>query len=165
MTSLPPRVPKHAISLLPPDRRGREGARDRPARNHERNMKHVIKMILFTSFLVPAAYSAPSNEAAYVESYSGRTDVPVPISVVRPVIEPGHEGEVVKLSFVIDADGSPRDIMAPVEADRSLVLQLARAVEQWKFKPLLRDGQVVRTRVTLPFTIGETKDLGWVAKQ
>lgn len=128
-------------------------------------MKHVIKIILFTSFLVPAAYCAPSPEAAYVESYNGRTDMPVPIAVVRPVIEPGHEGEVVKLSFVIDADGSPRDIMAPVEADRSLVLQLARAVEQWKFKPLLRDGQVVRTRVTLPFTIGATKDNGWVAKQ
>jgi TonB family protein len=119
-------------------------------------MKHVIKLILCTSFLATAAYCAPSPEEAYVESFAGRTNMPVPISVVRPIIQPGHEGEVVQLSFLIGANGTPTDIMAPVSADRALVKQLARAVEQWKFKPLVRDGEVVRVRVTLPFIIGPT---------
>lgn len=128
-------------------------------------MKHVIKMILFTSFLATAAYCAPSPEEAYVESFAGRTDTPVPISVVRPIIAPGHEGEVVKLTFLIDATGTPTDIMAPVEANRALVRQLARALEQWKFKPLLRDGEVVRARVTLPFIVGSSDDSGHVARR
>ena len=91
--------------------------------------------------------------------------MPVPISVVRPVIEPGHEGEVVKLSFLIDASGTPTDIMAPVDADRTLVKQLARALEQWKFKPLTREGEVVRARVVLPVVIGETAEAGQVARR
>ncbi len=116
-------------------------------------MKHVITLILFTSFLVPAALWAKSSEELYVESFAGRTDVPVPISVVRPVIAPGHEGERVWLSFLVEADGVPREIAAPVDADHTLVQQLARAVAQWKFKPLLRDGVPVRARVTLPFQV------------
>ena len=116
-------------------------------------MKHVIKMILFTSFLLPAALCAKSAEEAYVESFAGRTDVPVPISVVRPVVDPGHEGERVWLSFIVGGDGVPREIAAPVDADQTLVRQLAAAVSQWRFKPLLRDGVPVRTRVTLPFNV------------
>jgi hypothetical protein len=129
-------------------------------------MKHVIKLILFTSFLVPAAlFAAPAPEEAYVESFAGRTDVPVPISVVRPVIEPGHEGESVWLSFVVDADGVPREIAAPVDADRSLVKQLAAAVAQWRFKPLTRDGAVVRTRVKLPFNIATPSAVAGLAQR
>lgn len=131
----------------------------------ENKMKHVIKVILFTSFLVPAAFCAQSAEEAYVESFAGRTDVPVPISVVRPVIEPGYEGTVVRLSFLIDGAGTPTEIAAPVDADRSLVKQLARAVSQWKFKPLTRDGEVIRARVVLPVVIGETTEAGQVAQR
>lgn len=121
-------------------------------------MKNVIKLILSSSLFATAAFASLSNEEAYVESYAGRTDMPVPVAVVRPVIEAGYEGETVKLSFVIEADGSPRDILAPVGADSSLVKELAAAVSQWKFKPLTRDGVVVRTRVVLPIRI--TSDSG-----
>lgn len=116
-------------------------------------MKHVIQLILITSFLVPAALWAKSSEEAYVESFAGRTDVPVPISVVKPVVDPSYEGARVWLSFIVDRDGVPREIAAPIDADRTLVKQLAAAVSQWRFKPLMRDGVVVRARVTLPFNV------------
>ena len=116
-------------------------------------MKHVIKMILVISFLVPAALFAKSPEDAYVESFAGRTDVPVPISVVKPMVDPSYDGARVWLSFLVDHDGVPREIAAPVDADYKLVKQLAAAVSQWRFKPLMRDGVVVRARVTLPFNV------------
>ena len=116
-------------------------------------MKHVIKLILFASLLLPASLFAKTAEEAYVESFAGRTDVPVPISVVKPMVDPSYEGERVWLSFIVDRDGVPREIAAPVDADRTLVKQLAAAVAQWRFKPLVRDGVVVRARVTLPFNV------------
>lgn len=135
------------------------------ANQKERNMKHVIKLILFTSFLATAAHCAQSAEEAYVESYTGRADMPVPISVVRPVIAPGYEGEVVKLSFFVDEKGLPREISAPADTARALADQLTRAVAQWRFKPLTRDGAAVRTRVVLPIVIGDTSGDGFVAQR
>lgn len=126
-------------------------------------MKNVIKLILSSSLLVTLAFAAKSTEEAYVESYAGRTDMPVPVAVVKPVIEPGYEGATVRLSFVIEADGSPREIFAPVDADYSLVKQLTAAVSQWKFKPLTRDGVVVRTRVVLPIRVADDSGAGTVA--
>lgn len=121
-------------------------------------MKQVIRPILFSSFLLPASLLAKPGAEAYVASYAGRADVPVPVSVVTPEIGAGHEGTEVRLTFVIEADGTPRDIYAPVDADRRLVRQLADAVAQWRFKPLTRDGEVVRARVTLPFRIGARRE-------
>lgn len=128
-------------------------------------MKNVIKMILVSSLLVMRALAAPSAEEAYVASYAGRTaDMPVPVSVVRPLIEAGYEGREVRLCFVIGADGSPQEITAPAETDPWLVRQLTGAVAQWKFKPLVRDGSVVKTRVVLPIRIVEGAEVAPVAQ-
>jgi hypothetical protein len=118
-------------------------------------MKQVVTTILFLCSLAPVALlaKAKSPEEAYVESFAGRSDVPVPISVVRPIVDSIHEGQRVWLSFIVDGDGVPREIAAPVDADHDLVKQLARAVSQWRFKPLVRDGVAVRARVTLPLVI------------
>lgn len=126
-------------------------------------MKNVIKLILASSLLASFAF-AKSNEEAYVESYAGRADVPVPIAVVKPVIDPNYIGAEVRLSFVIEADGTPKEIYAPADADRDLVKQLSRAVAQWKFKPLTRDGAVVRARVVLPIRV-EDADAATVAQR
>lgn len=129
-------------------------------------MKNVIKLILASSLLATFAHAAASAEEAYVASFAGRdASMPVPVSVVRPVIEPGYEGTEVRLSFVIDADGTPRDIAAPADADRALVKQLASAVAQWKFKPLTQNGAVVRTRVVLPVRIQGDADAAPVARR
>ncbi len=126
-------------------------------------MKNVIKLILASSLLASFAF-AKSTEEAYVESYAGRADVPVPIAVVKPIIDPSYEGAEVRLSFIIEADGAPKEIYAPADADADLVKQLSRAVAQWKFKPLTRDGAVVRTRVVLPIRI-ENADAATVAQR
>lgn len=168
-----PRVPKTRLSRTS-GRSGRRGANTRRSRvqlnrekpNNERHptMKNVIKLILVSSLLAGFAW-AKSNEQAYVESYAGRADVPVPISVVKPVIDPSFEGAAVRLSFIIEADGTPKEIYAPADADRDLVKQLASAVAQWKFKPLTRDGAVVRTRVILPIRVESADAASSVAQR
>jgi TonB family protein len=104
--------------------------------------------------LVPLALSAKSPESAYVESYHGRSDIPVPISVVSPEVESRYAGQEVVLEFVVDTTGKPTLITSgSPAADRELVASVLAAVEQWRFAPALADGKPVARKVALPVKI------------
>ncbi|HKB88977.1 MAG TPA: hypothetical protein VKC60_00540, partial [Opitutaceae bacterium] len=53
-----------------------------------------------------AAFAATSvtAEQQYIESYKGRTDVPVPLVVVSPKVNSSYAGRVVELSFTVEPD-------------------------------------------------------------
>jgi TonB family protein len=124
-------------------------------------MKNVQKLILVTGALVSQwAFGTETLEQAYVASYKGRTDMPVPISVVKPDIPPLHGGLTVTVAFVVDESGTPRGVKVvdPDAVDRALAREVVGAVEQWRFQPLLRDGRAVAVRVHLPFRIVDDLD-------
>lgn len=117
-------------------------------------MKANANLVLILGLLAaPLAVHAKSIEQTYLESYAGRTDMPVPRTVVKPVVHPDHAGTTVELEFTIDATGKPEAITSRTPADAELVDTLTRALAQWKFEPLRRDGMVVPTRVVLPMRI------------
>jgi TonB family protein len=104
--------------------------------------------------LAPLALLARSPETAYVESYHGRTDIPVPISVVTPEVSARFAGQQVVLEFVVDATGKPTLIAsASPDADAELVEAVLVAVERWQFAPALADGKPVARKVALPVRI------------
>ena len=104
--------------------------------------------------LAPLALMAKSLETAYVESYHGRTDIPVPISVVMPEVDSRFTGQQVVLEFVVDTTGKPTLITSGTPAaDHELVASLQAAVEQWHFAPALADGLPVARKVELPLKI------------
>jgi len=86
-------------------------------------MNTKSKLALSLGLLVlPLALLAKSPETAYVESYHGRSDIPVPVSVVTPEVEPRFAGQQVTLEFVVDATGKPMLISsASPKADTELV--------------------------------------------
>ena len=104
--------------------------------------------------LAPLALMAKSLETAYVESYHGRTDIPVPISVVMPEVESRFAGQQVVLKFVVDTTGKPTLIASGSPgADRELVASVEAAVGKWRFAPALADGLPVARKVELPVKI------------
>lgn len=106
--------------------------------------------------LAPLALLAKSPEKAYVESYRGRPDLPAPIAVVSPVVEPKFAGQQVVLEFVVDPKGKPVLISAVTPgADAGLVAVVTSAVEQWKFSPAKVNGVPVARKVVLPVNIVE----------
>jgi hypothetical protein len=124
------------------------------------NMNTKSKLVLSLGLLVaPLALLAKSPESAYVESYHGRTDVPVPISVIMPEVDPRFAGRQVTLEFVVDPTGKPVQI-APVTpgADAELVTAVTAAIAQWKFSPVLVDGLPVARKVALPVVIVDALD-------
>ena len=128
-------------------------------------MNTKSKLALSLGLLVaPLALVAKTPEKAYVESYRGRTDIPAPISVVSPVVEPKFAGQQVTLEFVVDTTGKPTSITSVTPGlDAELVALVTSAVEQWKFSPAKVNGIAVAKRVVLPVNIVDSFDNAAVA--
>jgi TonB family protein len=117
------------------------------------NMKSKLTLSLGL-LAAPLALMAWSPEKAYVESYRGRSDTPVPTSVIMPEVSARFAGKQVVLEFVVDTAGKPTSITSVTPgADAELVSSVAEAVAQWKFAPALVDGKPVARKVALPVTI------------
>jgi TonB family protein len=118
-------------------------------------MNTKSKIVLSLGLLLaPFVLVAKSPEKAYVESYHGRSDIPVPISVVSPEVAARFAGQQVVLEFVVDTAGKPTQIASESPAaDRELVASVLAAVEQWQFAPALADGKPVARKVALPVKI------------
>ena len=118
-------------------------------------MNTKSKIVLSLGLLLaPLALLAKSSETAYVESYHGRSDIPVPISVVTPEVESRFAGQQVMLEFVVDPTGKPAQLASTTPgADAELVSAVVAAVEQWQFAPALADGKPVACKVVLPVKI------------
>ena len=111
--------------------------------------------------LAPLALMAKSPESTYVESYHGRTDIPVPVSVVMPEVESRFVGKQVMLEFVVDTTGKPTLIASTTPAaDADLVDTVKLAVAQWRFAPALVNGLPVARKVVLPVNIVDSFDTG-----
>ena len=118
-------------------------------------MNTKSKIVLSLGLLLaPLALLAKSSETAYVESYHGRSDIPVPVSVVMPEVESRFAGQQLTFEFVVDPTGRPTQIASVTpDADGELVSAVLAAVEKWQFAPALADGKPVARKVALPVKI------------
>jgi TonB family protein len=117
------------------------------------NMKSKLTLSLGL-LAAPLALMAWSPEKAYVESYRGRSDTPVPTSVIMPEVSARFAGKQVVLEFVVDTAGKPTSITSVTpDADAELVAAVAEGVSRWKFAPAIVDGKPVARKVALPVTI------------
>ncbi len=113
-----------------------------------------MKIVTFVKVLVPSLLlaglaRAESTAASYVAAYKGRTDIPVPVSVVVPQTTEEAEG-VVTLEFVVNAQGKPENIAVKSGSDLELASAAKSAVAKWKFEPKKQNGEAVAAKVVLP---------------
>jgi TonB family protein len=126
-------------------------------------MKKQVIASLFglALFGAPLASAAKSTEESYLASYSGRSGIPVPVSVVSPKVPFGHAGTVVEVTFVVDESGNPVGLETPATVDADLAREVVAAVAQWKFSPARSvEGERVATKVVLPVHIKKSSG-GW----
>lgn len=123
-------------------------------------MNTKSKLVLSLGLLVaPLALLAKSSEKTYMESSRGRTDIPVPLSVVWPKVDHEYVGQRVVLRFVVDTAGKPTLITSATPVGPAeLVAVVSAAVAQWKFSPALVDGRPVARKVELPVVIVDDLD-------
>ncbi|HWA08156.1 MAG TPA: energy transducer TonB [Opitutaceae bacterium] len=118
-------------------------------------MKTAAKLAVLLSLgvlAVPFA-SAKTPEQAYLETCRKDPGVPVPLTVVSPMVSGQYIGTAVQLEFVVDATGKPVDVSVTSPVDGALASAVVDAVKQWRFKPAMRDGAPVAAKVVLPVKI------------
>ncbi|HUG11181.1 MAG TPA: TonB family protein [Opitutaceae bacterium] len=120
-------------------------------------------MLSLGTWIAVSAATAKSYEESYVESFSTRTDMPVPVKAITPDVPSVESSVEVEVKFVVDTAGVPRDISVADTGDAPLEASLAKAVSQWRFRPLLKDGKAVTSKVILPVRIIRYEDDALVA--
>lgn len=120
------------------------------------NKKNALILAAAFALAASATLTARDFEDAYVDSYRGRTDIPVPVAVTSPRVDADYVGWTVALEFTVDDRGRPRDIVSDTVTADDLVDSVIEAVEHWRFQPLQdADGSPRPTRVRLPVIIRE----------
>jgi protein TonB len=120
--------------------------------NHRHSLlKITLALAVLATPLVASAAKSP--EKSYVESYQGRTDIPVPVSVVMPDVPSRYAGQIVEVLFVVTETGKLQQLSFRQPVDPELANAVVDAVMQWRFAPAKVDGVPVARRVLLPLTI------------
>jgi TonB family protein len=135
-----------------PETRNQQNA---PFHAEHQNMKNIVyRLSLIIGLLVaPLAFAAKTTEQAYVDTYRGRTDMPVPLKVVTPSVDADFAGQTVQVEFTVDASGVPQHITIARQTPVALAEALTSAVGHWRFQPLTRNGQAVPAHMVLPVRI------------
>lgn len=123
-------------------------------------MKNVKKLAMLVSLFAlgaaaPGAFGLTASQA-YIESYHGRTDIPVPVKVVAPRVDASLIGTKVEVEFLVDARGWPQDVHVLSTTDRFFGASVREAVSKWKFEPAMRDGAPVAMKVKLPVLVSDS---------
>ena len=115
-------------------------------------MNAVQKLVSMLSLgaLVSTAVLAASAEESYLATVKVGPGVPIPVSVVAPDNTGVGHGSLAYLTFTVDEQGMPKDIVVKSTTSETLASHAVAAVAQWRFKPAIVDGQAVATKVQLP---------------
>lgn len=115
----------------------------------------VLKIALLLGTLAaPFALSAKSVEQAYIESYQGRSDIPVPLAVVKPAVSSRYAGQTVEVEFTVDTTGKPVALAVRNALPAELTTPVKDALSQWKFAPARTvTGEPVAMKVLIPVKI------------
>jgi len=117
-----------------------------------RSMIAKIVSLLALGAIAPLAFGLTSSQA-YIASYQGRTDIPVPVKIVAPSADPSLAGARVEVEFLVDATGRPQDVRVLSATDTDFGLSVREVVKQWRFAPAKPNGTPVPMKVDLPVVV------------
>ncbi len=114
-------------------------------------MNAVKKLALVLSLgALAVTASAATSEKAYVASYEGATDMPVPVKVVAPDIVTSLGAEAI-VEFTVNKAGVPTAIVVASANNEALAAAAVEAVSKWRFTPVMKNGETVESKVKVPF--------------
>lgn len=120
-------------------------------------MNKIVTLIKTALVLVTLSVAVNANtyiENEYIKSFTGRTDIPVPVKVETPFIGSNYEGSIIRISFLVGTDGKVENvkIISPVY-DEEVKNAIVSSITKWEFKPLIKNGSSVSSIVELPLIV------------
>ena len=112
------------------------------------NAVKKLAIVLSMGVLSGTAFAA-STEKSYLAAYEKGPGVPELVKVVAPKVTAPAGSEVI-LEFVVDKTGVPRGITVASSNDSKLAEAAVKAVAEWRFTPVLKDGVTIDRKVKLP---------------
>ena len=115
-----------------------------------------IVSLIALGVTAPLAFGLTTAET-YIDSYRGRTDIPVPVKIVAPDADSSLAGARVEVEFVVDATGTPQDVHVLSATDYAFGAKVRNAVARWQFEPARPSGTPVPMTVLLPVIVAESE--------
>ena len=127
-------------------------------------VKTFVSSVFSLLFLVAGAAVAKPHESEEKLSHDHVKVSPVPAKVEEPVLprnllKPGESAEIV-ICAAIDEKGklvNARTVSATHEELEKVVIA---SLKKWEFRPAMRDGKPVKSRVDIPFKFVVAKNPG-----
>jgi TonB family protein len=115
--------------------------------NGSRQIRRAYLTMKLLSIVLALAFWA-------VPAFAAADSVPVAIKKTAPqypfeAFQEGISGSVV-VEFVVDTEGNPTELKAVESSGREFEAAAVLCVAKWKFKPGVRDGKKVKTRMRVP---------------
>lgn len=113
-------------------------------------------LTLWASVLIAGISSAVAQTPADVYKPGNDVSTPVVVTDVKPSYPPavmrrGLSGAV-KLECIVETDGTVSAIRVTTPLDPDLDAAAVAALNQWRFKPALKDGKAVRASIDVEMT-------------
>lgn len=107
--------------------------------------------------------SAKSLDQTYLDTCAKGPGIPVPVAVVSPTVSV-PAGESARIEFTVDTAGKASAIRVLSSSDSTLSDAMVDAVKQWQFKPAMKNGQPVTTKVVLPVRVVSASVIGYASE-
>ena len=115
-------------------------------------MKQTRILILGLLVSGAAAFAGELDyEEAYIQEHKHLLDTPVPVETFRPILR--NVPEDLRIDVLVTVDELGRVIDARIEDSNATRFnrEVLSAVKRWRFRPAIREGEVVRSTVRIPF--------------
>ena len=118
--------------------------------------KQWTPFILWASVLIAGISSAVAQTPADVYKPGNDVTTPVVVTEVKPSYPPeamrrGVSGAI-KLECIVETDGTVSAIRVTTPLDPDLDAAAVAALNQWRFKPAMKDGKAVRASIDVEMT-------------
>jgi periplasmic protein TonB len=117
--------------------------------------KSEIDANALRSMTIPVNHGRGGNGLGNSGSIFNLADLDrIPQAIAQPAPRvpqnPGLENGVVRVSFIVDAEGHVRDAKVVESTDHQFETPAVEGVKRWKFRPGMKGGRKVATRMEVP---------------
>ena len=119
--------------------------------------RRMLTLCLLITIGSLKAYSKNDYEQMYVNKHQDLNGVPVPTEVVRPRILEVPQDLKINVLLSIDSKGRVTRARVVDSTDSRYNAEIKNAAKRWKFRPMTKDGEPVKSKALVPF-VAVTED-------
>lgn len=119
------------------------------------NLKKILLTAALSGGVISTSAFAVTADAHKKVAKAVQIDPPAVTKVVSPTNLSRRHGDTVLVHIALDANGRPQKVDILSRGDEAIAKNLKSAISQWEFKPAMKDGVAVPSKVIVPIELVE----------